>query len=221
MRCDNNWVSQRRKRSSTHSDNGLAISTVNTHAQLLGNMQSTICELDAVNDQTQTKKNKTADQQMQLNLEKTQRVYGADRSTVGIKLRAPECQCSGNFQTHTIPLRKYSNMHMYVKEICQISFTRTVCVKENYKTSLTKIKCLKNSLTVHGRPNIDAAEHRHFCDACPKWFYFLVRILFFFFLKKNFVDPLLHRFWKLLIAFSLTSRVCDYLVVGDGRLCRG
>ena len=28
-------------------------------------------------------------------------------------------------------------------------------------------------------------------------------------------------FWRLLIAFSVTSRVCDYLVVGDGRFCHG
>ena len=43
----------------------------------------------------------------------------------------------------------------------------------------------------------------------------LVRTMFF---VSVFVDLLLYRFGKLLFAFSVTSRVCDYLVVGDGRL---
>ena len=42
--------------------------------------------------------------------------------------------------------------------------------------------------------------------------------MFLFFV---FVDPLLHPFWKLLIAFSVASRACDYLLVGDGRFCHG
>ena len=67
-RFDNSRGSKRRKRSNTHLDNGLAINTVITHAQLLGNMLSTICELEAAHGQTQTKK-KTRLRTMQLNVE--------------------------------------------------------------------------------------------------------------------------------------------------------
>ena len=48
----------------------------------------------------------------------------------------------------------------------------------------------------NGRPKVDA-EHQHFCDACSKWF----RGGVVAFLDLIFLDPSLHRFWKLLTAF--------------------
>ena len=143
MRCDNNLGFPAPPEIKYALGQRFGYQHGNTHAQPSGNMQSTICELEAANGQTQTKKkNKTADQQMQLNMEKTQRVYGTDRSTVGIKLRATKRQCSGYFQTHTTLLTNFSNTHDTVKEnfkhahTCQgnlpnILHTNRMCLKKS------------------------------------------------------------------------------------------
>ena len=114
MRFDNSRVSQRRKRSSTHLDTGLAINAVNTHAQLLGNMLSTICELEVAHGQTQTKKkNKTADQQMQPNAEEPNgRTVQTDRRSA--PSRGP--QNRQRSETHTTPPGNFSNTHDTVKD---------------------------------------------------------------------------------------------------------